>query len=175
MGGLVARSACHAAEAAGAAWRAKLRALVCLGTPHHGAPLERGGNLIDVMLGVSRYSAPLARLGKIRSAGVTDLRFGYVLDEHWHGRDRFAPGVDDRTPLPLPAGVASYAVAGTTSELGSERLAGDGLVPVDSALGRHERRELTLAFTGTELRYRTGHLDLLGRAGYDAIRAWLAH
>src|SRR5262249_46244803 len=43
MGGLVARSACHAGERAGHAWRPKLGKLVCLGSPHHGAPLERGG------------------------------------------------------------------------------------------------------------------------------------
>jgi pimeloyl-ACP methyl ester carboxylesterase len=175
MGGLVARSACRAAEATGATWRAKLRALICVGSPHHGAPLERGGNVIDVMLGVSRYSAPLARLGRLRSAGVTDLRFGNVLDEHWQGRDRFAFGSDDRTPLPLPAGVASYALAGTRSVAGADPLSSDGIVPVNSALGRHPRPELTLAFTGEQIRYRTGHLDLLGHSGgYETIRGWLA-
>ena len=66
MGGLVARSACHAGEAASHGWRDRLRTLVCLGTPHHGSPLERWGNLVDRLLGVSRYSAPFARLGKIR-------------------------------------------------------------------------------------------------------------
>ncbi|MEZ0310524.1 MAG: esterase/lipase family protein, partial [Myxococcota bacterium] len=81
MGGLVARSACHAAAQEQHHWPTKLGRLACLGSPHHGAPLERGGNLVDVLLGVSRYSAPLARLGQIRSAGVTDLRYGNVLDE----------------------------------------------------------------------------------------------
>ena len=115
MGGLVARSACHVGEAAGHAWRPKLRKLVCLGSPHHGAPLERGGNWIDLLLGVSRYSAPLARLGKIRSAGVTDLRFGNVLDEHWEGRDRFGHAGDPRGQLELPDGVQCYAIAATKS------------------------------------------------------------
>ena len=76
MGGLVARSACHHAEAQGQAWLASLTKLVCLGTPHHGAPLERGGRWVDVLLGLSPYVAPFARLGKARSAGITDLRFG---------------------------------------------------------------------------------------------------
>ena len=174
MGGLVARSACHDAELAHAAWRPALRTLICLGTPHHGAPLERGGNWIDVLLGVSRYSAPLARLGKIRSAGVTDLRFGNVLDEHWQGRDRFEFGDDTRTPLPLPADVACYAVAGTTAARGAARLPGDGIVPVDSALGRHQRPELVLAFRDHVLRFETGHVDLLSDAGtYEAMHAWL--
>jgi hypothetical protein len=44
MGGLVARSACHYGAAAGHAWPRRLSRLVFLGTPHHGAPLERGGN-----------------------------------------------------------------------------------------------------------------------------------
>jgi len=113
MGGLVARSACHAGEAAEHVWRKKLHRLVCLGSPHHGAPLERGGSWIDVLLGVSRYSAPLARLGKIRSAGVTDMRYGSVLDEHWQGRDRFAYATDPRSLLRLPDDVACYAIAAT--------------------------------------------------------------
>ena len=59
MGGLVSRSACFAAEQAQLAWRKRLSAMVFLGTPHHGSPLERGGNWIDMLLGVSAYSAPL--------------------------------------------------------------------------------------------------------------------
>ena len=75
-------------ERAGHRWRATLRSLICLGTPHHGAPLERGGNLLERLLGVTRYSAPLARLARLRSAGVTDLRYGNVLDEDWAYHDK---------------------------------------------------------------------------------------
>jgi triacylglycerol esterase/lipase EstA (alpha/beta hydrolase family) len=101
MGGLIARSACVIGEAEGHAWRQKLHTLVTLGTPHHGAPFERGGNWIDILLGVSRYSAPLASLGKLRSACVTDLRYGNVLDTDWQGRARFANSGDTRSPLSL--------------------------------------------------------------------------
>jgi len=176
MGGLVSRSACHFGEAAGHTWRRKLRKLVCLGSPHHGAPLERGGHWVDVLLGISRYSAPLARLGRIRSAGVTDLRFGNVLDEHWKGRDRFAHHGDLRTRLQLPEGVQCYAIAATKSQAGGER-AGDGLVPVDSALGRHEKSVLTLGFPDAHqwIGFGMGHLDLLSRAEvYATIRSWLS-
>ncbi len=177
MGGLVARSACHVAGTLEHVWPARLRALITLGSPHHGAPLERGGHWIDQLLELSPYSAPLGALGRIRSAGVTDLRFGNVLDEHWQGRDRFAPGADPRSPCPLPDGVRCHAIAGTLSaELGPQLL-GDGLVPVDSALGVHPRPELCLAFpeTGTSIALATGHLDLLGAAGvYATIRDWLA-
>jgi pimeloyl-ACP methyl ester carboxylesterase len=176
MGGLVARSACHVGELAGHPWRKKLSALICLGSPHHGAQLERGGNLIDHLLGATRYSAPFARLGKIRSAGVTDLRFGNVLDAHWQGRDRFAhsPGLDEQ--LELPDGVECYAIAATTAPVAADKLPGDGLVSVESALGRHLRPELTLAFPEAHqwIGYGMGHLDLLGRIEvYETLRRWL--
>ncbi|BDG05641.1 esterase/lipase family protein [Anaeromyxobacter oryzae] len=177
MGGLVARSACHFGEAAGHGWRRKLRKLVCLGSPHHGAPLERGGHWVDVLLGVSRYSAPLARLGKIRSAGVTDMRFGNVLDEHWQGRDRFARAHDHRRQLKLPDGVRCYAIAATRASEAGGKLPGDGLVPVDSALGRHAKPELTLEIPDANqwIAHGMGHLDLLSRAEvYEKIRSWLS-
>jgi len=78
MGGLVARSAAHHATVAGHSWRAQLRQLFTLGTPHHGAPLERGGNRLDYVMELSPYVAPFTSLGKARSAGITDLRYGSI-------------------------------------------------------------------------------------------------
>ena len=176
MGGLVARSACHVAEDLGHAWRKKLRKLVFLGSPHHGAPLERGGNWIEPILGISRYSAPLSRLGRIRSAGVTDMRYGFVKDEHWNGRDRFEPSGDPRDLLALPDGVECYAIAGTLTPKDGPKLRSDGLVPVDSALGRHDKPELTLVFPEDHqwIGFAVGHMDLLSRPEvYDKLRSWL--
>jgi pimeloyl-ACP methyl ester carboxylesterase len=175
MGGLVARSAIHVGGET--SWQRHLRALITLGTPHHGAPLERGGNWIDRLLDLSPYTAPLGGLGRIRSAGVTDLRFGNVLDEHWHGRDRFAHGADPRSPCALPAGVRCYAIAGTLSTETGPRLRSDGMVPVDSALGIHARPELCVGFPDEQrfIALGTGHVDLLGApAVYTTIRDWLA-
>src|ERR1700722_609660 len=130
MGGLVARSACHVAAAESLPWLSRVRNLVTLGTPHHASPLERSGNWLDALLGISSYSAPLRRLTRLRSAGVTDMRFGHFLDEHWEGADRFAHVADSRRDLTLPPGVACYAIAATTATALSDKLPGDGLVPV---------------------------------------------
>jgi pimeloyl-ACP methyl ester carboxylesterase len=177
MGGLVARSACHVASVAGHRWRPKLGKLVFLGTPHHGAPFERAGNWVDLGLGISPYSAPFTRLGKIRSAGVTDMRYGNLRDEDWEGRDRFEHGPDRRRPLPLPEGVECFAAAATTARAEGGKLCGDGLVPIDSALGRHPKPEMTLAFPPANLWVGLGmnHVELLSRPEvYQVLRGWLA-
>ena len=178
MGGLVARSACHYGAQAGQQWLQRLNRLVFLGSPHHGAPLERGGNWIDILLSTSRYSAPLARLGKIRSAGITDLRFGSLADEDWKERDRFERGRSCMA-VPLPKGVACYAIAGTIGKKAGqlrERVVGDGMVPLESALGRHANPKRTLRFDASRqwVATGTGHLDLMSRPEvYAQIKRWL--
>lgn len=171
MGGLVSRSACHTAEGAALAWRGRLKSLVFLGVPHHGAPLERGGNWLEVSVGRIPYAAPLARLGRIRSAGVTDLRYGNLLAADWEGRDRFERHEDPRTPLPLPVDVACYVVAGSGSKGKT-----DGLVPVESALGIHELPERSLAFVEAHTRVfeGLGHIEMIEhRETCAQVREWL--
>jgi pimeloyl-ACP methyl ester carboxylesterase len=179
MGGLVARSAVQVAREAGQRWPALLRELVFLGTPHHGAPLERAGHGVDLLLAATPFTAPFTRLGKIRSAGITDLRHGDVQDVDWQAHDRFASAEDHRVPLPLPEGVACFTVAGTLAgQRGpvADRLTGDGLVPLNSALGQHDEpaRRLVFAQGRQFIAYRTGHLDLLSSADVAAqLLAWL--
>jgi len=179
MGGLVSRSACHYGAVAGNDWLRHLRKLIFLGTPHHGTLLERGGNWVNIIMGMSPYTAPFARLGKIRSAGITDLRYGNMLDEDWEGRDRFEHSEDPRRPVPLPDGVQCYTIATTTRrKVGglSGRFLGDGLVPLRSALGRHKKFALTVPFPKAQqwVGYGMKHLDLLSRPEvYEEIRRWL--
>jgi pimeloyl-ACP methyl ester carboxylesterase len=176
MGGLVARSAAHQAAQAGMQWPAKLRKLVFLGTPHQGAPLERGGNWLHRGLGISPYAAPFTRLSGLRSEGITDLRHGNLLEADWAG-DRYGHR-DRRTPVRLPTGVACYAVAATLGESGAGgEWLGDGLVPVASALGRHERptRDLHVPPSHQFIARGVHHLDLLCDTGvYRRMRRWLA-
>ncbi|MFO1292029.1 MAG: alpha/beta hydrolase [Rubrivivax sp.] len=180
MGGLVARSACHVADTQGLAWRARLSALVCLGTPHHGALLERGGHGLDRLLDISPYVAPFARLGKARSAGITDLRYGNVQRADWEGHAAHDQRHDDRRPTPLPAGVPVYLLAATTSASPAglrHALVGDGLVTLASAWGEHRNPALALQVPAAhkELITQANHWDLLSRPeAADALRRWLA-
>jgi hypothetical protein len=178
MGGLVARAAVRDAEVAGRAWRAHLTAMVFLGTPHHGAPLERAGNVLGGLLDLTAYTQPLASLAQIRSAGVTDLRYGNVLDAHWEGLDRFGHATGPRAPCPLPAGVPCFAIAGVLREQDAVGAGlGDGLVPVTSALGQHADEHLALQLPPERTAVVTGHghLDLLASAeALVHMRGWLA-
>jgi len=180
MGGLVARSAHHYAKIAGHHWPEQLRSLVFLGTPHHGAPLERGGHWVDTILGVSPYTAPFTRLGKIRSAGITDLRFGDLRDEDWQGHEQHKRAKAARHALPLPAATICYAAAATTGEKQgdlNDRILGDGLVPVPSALGQHANPALDLAISADRqwVGYGMNHMDLLSSVDvYARIKQWLS-
>ena len=199
MGGLVTRSAVHQATQKATAqfgksgefgktgtsgkavlrWPSLLKNIVFLGTPHHGAPLERAGNWVDVLLGSTRYSKPFARLAQLRSAGITDLRYGHVLDGDWQGHDRFRKKPDSRVHVPLPESVACFTVAATTAaKQGSvtDRLIGDGLVPLHSALGLHDdpQRSLHFAKKSQLIAYRTNHLQLLSSQEVaQQMVAWL--
>src|SRR5690606_39245576 len=105
----------------------------------------------------------------IRSAGITDLR---------HGR------IDDR-PTSESAPDTSWSPTRTLSiaaTLGrrdgdlKDRLLGDGLVPLASALGMATRTDRALFARGARsIQYETSHLGLLDRrAVYRRIRDWLA-
>ena len=171
MGGLVARSALHQGAEAGQAWVQRVDDLVCLGTPHFGAPLERAGHGLDIILGHLPYAAPLARLAKVRSAGITDLRHGRVRPLPAGGR-----ADTPEAPLPLPQGLRAprcWAIAGCLGETAGSlkaRLAGDGLVPLDSALGRHADPARALHFAPERqwVAQGVGHMALLGDAGVQA-------
>lgn len=180
MGGLVTRSAVHYGLEQKMSWPKQLKKIIFLGTPHHGAPLEKLGNYLDLVLESIPYSKPFARLGKIRSAGITDLRYGNLLDEDWQEVDRFELAGDHRQKVPLPAGIDCYAIAGIASEKAKNgKVAlwrGDNLVSVQSALGQHKKPTKKLAFKkeNTWIAYAHNHLDLLSHPEtYLTIKDWI--
>lgn len=180
MGGLVARSAIHYGQQQQKSWIKHLKKVIFLGTPHHGAPLEKAGNYVDVVLETIPYSKPFARLGKIRSAGVTDLRYGNLVDEDWQDSDRFKMHGDQRKNISLPDQVACYCIAGVAgkeSKSKSSILIGDKMVGIKSALGQHKNPDKILDFKkeNTWIAYETTHSELLSNPEiYTKIKEWVS-
>jgi len=179
MGGLVARSALYYGQQQEKSWTKDLKKIIFLGTPHHGSSLEKIGNYLDAVLEAVPYAKPFARLGKIRSAGVTDLRYGNLLDEDWQNNDRFEIKSDNRQSLPLPNEIDCYCVAavvGKATKSNSSRLLGDNLVGLKSALGKHKNPDKTLNFKKENIwiAYENNHMDLLSNPIiYTKLKKWM--
>lgn len=141
MGGLVARSACHVAARDDRAWLPLTHHVVCLGSPHAGAPLERGANLLGHVLRSVPEMRPWGEMVNARSVGIKDLRFGAVAEEDWDGHDPDEALRDRRTDVAPPPGITVHTVSACVTAdrdhlLG--RVVGDVLVQERSATGpRH--------------------------------------
>jgi len=132
MGGLVALAACRAG--ADASWTSRVRSVVCLGTPHLGAPLEQAVHHGSRVLEAFPESAPFAAILDTRSGGILDLR---------------SAGPDCE---PLPHATYHCVSASLGGPLGL--LLGDLLVRRSSARGR-------IAGSTTRHLVRTHHFALL--------------
>src|SRR3954447_15735178 len=111
MGGLVARSALQ--QAGGGTpdappWTALVRDTITLGTPHLGAPLERGVHRLASSLVRLPETRPLAALLALRSVGIKDLRRGTLVEDDWTGRDLDDPAPGRHTHVPLLDGARHF-------------------------------------------------------------------
>lgn len=151
LGGLVARAALRHGTARGQGWVARCDALVTLGTPHHGAPLEKAVEVLVRAGGLAPEVDAIVRWFDQRSAGIRDLRHG--VDD-----DADEPGVPVLA-APLPGHVRLHTVGAALPGLRGT-LFGDGLVHPRSAHGRGLRRPLH-ARRGEVLDIVGGHFDLV--------------
>ena len=178
MGGLLIRSALHAADQRGHRWPRRLRHVAMLGSPHHGAPLERIGQQANGLLTLSPYLKPFSRLGARRSAGIRDLRFGNLTDADWQDVDPDHLH-DTRQLLPLPDGPRYLNLAASRSAALPQpvwRGHDDLLVTVASALGqsREPARRLDHPNLRSHVLAGLNHLQLLSEPQvYDQLRGWL--
>ncbi len=142
MGGLVARSACRQASVGKAEWVLLVRHIASLGTPHHGAPLEKAANVVGWALSAFPETRALARLVNVRSSGIKDLRYGSLADADWLDRDPDELLRDNRQEIPFFRGATHYYIGATlTRDVNhpAGRLIGDLLVRMPSAAGRGSR------------------------------------
>lgn len=138
MGGLVARSACHLGHLEAAGWVPLVSDVVALGSPHYGAPLERVANITALALRMAPESRPLAGLLDSRSAGIKDLRFGYLTDQTWQHLPPSATR-DESDDVPLLPTSRHHFVAGTVFRRADGWMAdlvGDLMVLPNSATGQ---------------------------------------
>ena len=108
-------------------WLRRVTRLVCLGTPHSGAPLERRVAQLVGLLGTSRLAAPLTSLLALRSDGIQDLAHGLVHHRQWAD----GPGVDGKPKPVSPPGIRRLFLSATLSRTEGSiagRLIGDLLV-----------------------------------------------
>lgn len=149
MGGLVSRSALFYGKQSAYNWINYVENLVCIGSPHQGAVLERLGFMFQEKIGKVPFASVLAQLANMRSAGIIDLRHGSVRDDDWEHLDAKIGQMDDcRKPAPLPSRVNTYLIAGTLERESSSsktlEAIGDYLVSVKSALGDHPHPQFRL-------------------------------
>jgi pimeloyl-ACP methyl ester carboxylesterase len=178
MGGLVVRSSAYYGDRDVRVWRKKLRNVICLGTPHHGSPLEKGGELLTRAMQANPYLDPLA-FGHIRSAGIRDLRYGSLIDEDWQHVGSDPNRADNRTPVPLLPDVNHYFAAATVGHNDNDplsRVVGDLLVRTASATGAHtdERKRIAIPPANCCIFSNMNHFDLLGDVRvYKQLVRWL--
>jgi pimeloyl-ACP methyl ester carboxylesterase len=178
MGGLVARSACHYGERTQEPWIPAVRHVFYLGTPHLGAPLERLTCYWTWALSKTELTRPMAALINRRSAGIKDLRFGYVVDDDWSDCDPDACLKSHRHNLPLLSTANHYSISATITTGQRHPLGwifGDLLVSSASATGRHPRnRHIPFEIDHCYHLGHSHHFDLLNHpAVYDTLNAWL--
>lgn len=167
MGGLVSRSALFYGKQNLHQWFHMAENLVCLGSPHHGAVLERIGFAVQEKIGHFPVIKLASHIVNIRSDGILDLRHGSVRDDDWeHNHARIGMMDDNRKPAPLPSHINTFLVAGTIEFENRKnrtlKVIGDYLVSVQSALGEHPnpRFQLKLPESHKAVFYGLNHMEI---------------
>lgn len=177
MGGLVARSACHYGAEREAGWTELVRHVVCLGTPHMGAPLEQAVNALSWVLGQVPEARGVAKVLNARSVGIKDLRFGSVRHEDWHDVDPDEFLTDRCKETPFLSHANYYFVGATVTRDRRHPLGaavGDLLVQYGSASGAGRRRKLPFELEHGRHIGGVHHFDLLTNPDVaDQVLSWL--
>jgi pimeloyl-ACP methyl ester carboxylesterase len=165
MGGLVIRSACWYAQSNKGEWLQHLQRVVCLGTPHHGSPLEKAGHAFETAMQKLPHAEPML-FSKLRSVGIKDLRHGALLDEDWQGHHPDSPRPDSRRVVPMVPDVEYFFAAASLGRHQDDpmgHLLGDLLVRPGSAVGLHkdDLRKLKIKADNCRVFHEKSHFDLL--------------
>ena len=178
MGGLVIRAACHRASSDEGRWLPLVTRVVYLGSPHLGAPLERGATAAAVALRRLPETRPLGTALSSRSVGIKDLRYGDIRAEDWTDivdLDAWRAEPSECAPL-LETATHYYvgATIGRRNDTVAARIIGDAFVPWGSASGNGARRRLALDVDHGRHLGGLHHFDLLNHPRvYAVLEGWL--
>jgi pimeloyl-ACP methyl ester carboxylesterase len=175
MGGLVARSACHYGANEQHEWADVVTRVVCLGSPHLGADLEKGVNIASWALANLPETQAIAAFLNARSDGVKDLRYGACLDEDWRDIDPDELLRDRCQEAPFLPHATYHYVSTTVAPPLLGVLAGDHLVRSKSAAGVGKSRRIPFAAEQGLILTGLNHFDLLNHPRvYAKLRDWLS-
>ncbi|TFV56818.1 alpha/beta fold hydrolase [Mycobacterium sp. PS03-16] len=174
MGGLVVRSACHYGRERAHRWTGLVRQVICLGSPHLGADLEKGVNAASWALSRVRETQAIADFLNLRSDGIKDLRFGACLDDDWHDADPDELLRDRCGEVPFLPNASYHFVATSAAPQAVGRVLGDHLVKPSSASGQGRHRRLPFESDNGLVLTGLHHFDLLNHPEiYDRLVRWL--
>jgi hypothetical protein len=144
MGGLVSRIVLDQAIGTKSPLVGLIQDVVCLGSPHEGAPLARVSAKGETLFDIFDLSRPVSKVLGVRSKGVRNLEQGL-----------------GTTPVTQYLGVKCHLLGSTIGTFDQPKLAdsiGDGLVQITSSLSADGRPESLVAYE------RTNHMQLLNDA-----------
>lgn len=157
MGGLLARSAVHAAvrDARGGHWLQHARQVTCLGSPHSGSFVERGADALSGLMAWHPVTRPVAEVVGLRSTGIRNLGDSHIGDGgDWPGHIELnyvytSLASDEQHPL--------------------ARRFGDALVDVDSGAARSCQRYSEHERARRHFLPGLHHMHLLNHPRVDAL------
>lgn len=180
MGGLITHSACYYAQLKQNSWTQKLKNIFLLATPHFGSFLEKFANVTtNILEKVPNW--PTRMVGKIlnlRSAGIKDLRFGYLTEDEWNSEDPDKLLKNNKKPISILEGVNYYVISGRLTKEEKHWLSylfGDILVSKRSATARSKNtKEFNFPVENHFEFAKTFHFELNTRIEvYEKMKEWI--
>ncbi|WP_291726024.1 esterase/lipase family protein [Bernardetia sp.] len=181
MGGLLMHSAAYYAKEKGLKWVEKVENVFLLGTPHLGSFFERFANVTtNILEHVPNWQTRLVgKIINLRSAGIKDLRYGYLMEEDWKDKHPDAFLKNTKNEVPKLENVRYFIISGRLTKEETHWINyffGDILVSTKSANAHF----ITLEKIGTESTNSfqfatTHHFKLLKmQEVYEKIKFWIA-
>ncbi|WP_338793744.1 hypothetical protein [Bernardetia sp. MNP-M8] len=114
MGGLLMHSAAYYAQEEGFDWVTKTKKVFLLGTPHLGSFFERFANVTtNILQRVPNWHTRLVgKVINLRSAGIKDLRYGYLREEDWKDKNPDSFLENTKNEVPKLDGVEYFIISG---------------------------------------------------------------